>query len=53
LGRLLVREAIEVARRSGARTVDLTSRRDREAANALYLREGFKLRESNLYRITL
>jgi ribosomal protein S18 acetylase RimI-like enzyme len=53
LGSMLVREAIAVARRAGARTVDLTSRPGREAANALYAREGFKLRESNLYRITL
>jgi ribosomal protein S18 acetylase RimI-like enzyme len=53
LGGALVREAIAIARRAGARTVDLTSRPDREAANALYVREGFKLRESNLYRLTL
>jgi ribosomal protein S18 acetylase RimI-like enzyme len=53
LGGALVREAIAIARRAGARTVDLTSRPEREAANALYIREGFKLRESNLYRITL
>jgi ribosomal protein S18 acetylase RimI-like enzyme len=53
LGGQLVREAIAVARRASARTVDLTSRSDREAANALYAREGFELRESNVYRITL
>lgn len=53
VGRLLVRRSIEIARDAGARTVDLTSRPDREAANALYVREGFKLRESNVYRITL
>ena len=53
VGRLLVRRSIEIARDGGARTVDLTSRPDREAANALYVREGFKLRESNVYRITL
>jgi ribosomal protein S18 acetylase RimI-like enzyme len=53
LGGLLVREAIALARSAGARTVDLTSRPDREAANALYVREGFELRETNLYRITL
>lgn len=53
LGGLIVREAIAVARRAGARTVDLTSRPEREVANALYARVGFKLRESNLYRITL
>lgn len=53
VGGLLVRRSIEIARDAGARTVDLTSRPDREAANALYVREGFKLRESNVYRITL
>ncbi len=53
LGGLLVREAIAVARRAGARTVDLTSRPDRDGANALYVQEGFKLRESNLDRNTL
>ena len=34
----------------GARTVDLTSRPNREAANRLYLRLGFELRETNVYR---
>ena len=53
LGGLLVRKAIAIAQDAGARTVDLTSRPDRNVANALYVREGFKLRESNLYRITL
>jgi len=31
----------------------LTSRPTREAANRLYQRMGFKLRESNLYRYEL
>jgi ribosomal protein S18 acetylase RimI-like enzyme len=53
LGARLVREAISVARGAGARSVDLTSRPDRESANALYVREGFKLRDSNVYRVTL
>ena len=53
VGARLVREAVARARLAGARTVDLTSRPDREAANALYVREGFKLRESNVYRVTL
>lgn len=48
-----MRRAVEIAREAGARTVDLTSRPDREAANALYLREGFSLRDSNVYRIAL
>ena len=37
-------------RSGGARTVDLTSRPSREAANRLYLRLGFELRETNVYR---
>jgi ribosomal protein S18 acetylase RimI-like enzyme len=53
VGGLLVRRSVEIARDAGARTVDLTSRPDREAANALYVRQGFKLRESNVYRITI
>lgn len=53
VGGLLVHHAIGIAREAGARTVDLTSRPGREAANALYVREGFKLRDSNVYRVTL
>ena len=37
----------------GARTVDLTSRPDREAAHRLYLRMGFETRETSVYRKTL
>jgi ribosomal protein S18 acetylase RimI-like enzyme len=39
-----------VARSNGVRTVDLTSRPSREAANALYLKLGFERRETNVYR---
>jgi ribosomal protein S18 acetylase RimI-like enzyme len=53
VARLLVGEAVAQARRAGARTIDLTSRPDREAANALYLRVGFTLHDTDLYRITL
>ena len=38
------------ARAAGAKTVDLTSRPAREAANRLYRRVGFQLRETNVYR---
>jgi ribosomal protein S18 acetylase RimI-like enzyme len=34
-------------------TVDLTSRPSREAANRLYQRLGFQLRETNVYRYDL
>lgn len=36
-----------------AKTVDLTSRPSREAANRLYRKTGFELRETNVYRIAL
>ncbi len=52
-GLALVKAAIEHAKTVGARTVDLTSRPTREAANRLYQRAGFQLRETNVYRVTL
>jgi ribosomal protein S18 acetylase RimI-like enzyme len=51
-GAALVHAALDHAAGVGVRTVDLTSRPDREAANRLYLRLGFELRHSNLYRFT-
>lgn len=42
--------AIEEAATRGCRTVDLTSRPSREAANRLYQRLGFKARQTNVYR---
>lgn len=50
IGEALTRAALAKAREMGARTVDLTSRPSREAANRLYVRVGFELRNSNLYR---
>jgi len=49
----LIEAAIDRADAAGARTVDLTSRPHREAANRLYLRLGFERRETNVYRRTL
>jgi ribosomal protein S18 acetylase RimI-like enzyme len=49
----LIRAALDAAREAGARTVDLTSRPSREAANRLYLRVGFEQRETNVYRYSL
>ncbi|MDI1462747.1 GNAT family N-acetyltransferase [Catellatospora sp. KI3] len=51
VGAALTREAIRLARAAGAGTVDLTSRPSREAANRLYMRMGFQLRETNVYRL--
>jgi ribosomal protein S18 acetylase RimI-like enzyme len=53
IGAALTMAAIERARADGARTVDLTSRPSREAANRLYRRLGFVQRETNVYRYTL
>jgi ribosomal protein S18 acetylase RimI-like enzyme len=53
VGEALNREALRVAADAGARTVDLTSRPSREAANRLYQRLGFRQRDTNVYRIEL
>lgn len=52
-GEALVAAAIERAGAVGSRTVDLTSRPSREAANRLYVRLGFESRTTNVYRRTL
>jgi len=49
----LVEFALEEAGRQGARTVDLTSRPSREAANLLYVKVGFDQRETNVYRYSI
>lgn len=53
VGEALNRHAIAVATERGARTVDLTSRPSREAANRLYHRLGFEPRDTNIYRYDL
>ncbi len=53
IGAALVRRAIEIAQESKAKTVDLTSRPSREAANRLYQRLGFEQRSTNVYRYTV
>lgn len=50
VGQLLNERALEIAQESGAKTVDLTSRPSREAANRLYKRIGFEQRDTNVYR---
>lgn len=51
VGAALTQEAVRLARADGARTVDLTSRPSRAAANRLYERLGFQLRDSKVYRM--
>jgi ribosomal protein S18 acetylase RimI-like enzyme len=53
VGDQLNRFALDLARDKGAKTVDLTSRPSRAAANRLYQRIGFEPRETNVYRYSL
>jgi ribosomal protein S18 acetylase RimI-like enzyme len=53
VGEALCAHAFDIAGASGAKTIDLTSRPSREAANALYLRLGFEVRETNVYRFSI
>ncbi len=53
VGGALTRAAVAWATAAGARSVDLTSRPSREAANRLYQREEFVRRETNVWRYTL
>ena len=50
VGKALTQAAIDESHRRGARTVDLTSRPSREAANRLYQSLGFQPRDTNVYR---
>ena len=53
VGEALTKAALDAARGAGCKTVDLTSRPSREAANRLYQRAGFEQRETNVYRFDL
>jgi GNAT superfamily N-acetyltransferase len=53
VGAALVNACLDLARRSGAELAELQSGVQREAANRLYPRMGFQLRETNVYRIVL
>ncbi len=53
IGEALTRAALDRAKELGVKTVDLTSRPSREAANRLYLRVGFQPRQTNIYRYTI
>jgi ribosomal protein S18 acetylase RimI-like enzyme len=50
IGAILTREALRLAREAGVRTVDLSTRPSRVAAGRLYEREGFKQRDTRMYR---
>jgi ribosomal protein S18 acetylase RimI-like enzyme len=53
IGKALSLAALEEARRRGAKTVELTSRPSREAANHIYRSLGFQPRDTNVWRFDL
>jgi len=53
IGEALMFRAIEIAKENGAQNIALTSNPLRQAANRLYLRVGFKKRETNAYQMKL
>ena len=53
IGTALTLEAIRIARESGVRTVDLSSRPARVAAGRLYEKLGFHIRDTRMYRFAL
>lgn len=50
IGEALTTAAVGLGNEHGARTVDLTSRPSREAANRMYQKLGFRARETVVYR---
>lgn len=52
-GEALSRAALDKARELGCKTVELTSRPSREAANHIYKKIGFVVRDTNVYRLKL
>ena len=53
VGAALVKAGLDLAREKGVEVVELQSGVNRAEANRLYPRMGFKLRETNVYRIVL
>jgi len=53
IGSALTEAMLDYARRQGCKTVDLTSRPAREAANHMYRKLGFVQRDTHVYRYKL
>lgn len=50
VGEVLTTLAVNIATQRGAKTIDLTSRQSREAAHRLYVKAGFYVRDTSVYR---
>ncbi len=53
IGQMLTQKMIDVAKAKRAKHISLTTNPKREAANAMYKKIGFFLKETNYYRINL
>lgn len=53
LGEKMVRKAIDLAKEKNVKRIELSSRPSRIPANKLYQKMGFKIRETNFYRLEL
>ena len=53
LGKKIIQNLIDLARALNIKHLDLTSKPDRETANALYQKLGFQKRDTNVYRLKL
>ncbi|KAL0078077.1 FR47-like protein [Phycomyces blakesleeanus] len=53
VGKALLKKIIEISQSLHTKTLDLTSRPERETANSLYQKLGFVRRETNVYRYSL
>ena len=53
IGAALTEAMIDHARHRGCKTIELTSRPTREAANHLYRKLGFEVRDTNVYRFDI
>ncbi|HEY4520841.1 MAG TPA: GNAT family N-acetyltransferase [Candidatus Paceibacterota bacterium] len=49
----ILKKLIDIAKEEGVKTLSLTSRPAREAANKLYQKLGFERKETNVYRMKL
>ncbi len=52
-GKAMIEKAIEMAKAKGVKYIELSSNPKRIAANALYKKLGFKVRETNYYRMEI
>lgn len=53
IGEAIGRQLIESAKKRGIKTIELTARPSRVAANKLYQKLGFEHKETNVYRMKL